>query len=102
MDTSIKRFSDISKENEELDGSKLRIDDIINQEIKILAFSVRNTKYPKDGRTNYLTIQFEMENEKHVVFTGSEVLTRQLQSYQEQLPFFTTIKKKFNRYYTLS
>ena len=81
---------------------KIRIEDIINKEIKILSFSIRNTKFPKDGRTNYITIQFEFENEIKVLFTGSEILSRQLKDYESELPFTTMIKKKFNRYYTLS
>lgn len=102
MESNTKRFADISHEQPELEGKKIRIDDIVNKEIKIMAFSIRNTKFPKDGRTNYIAIQFEIENETKVVFTGSEILTRQLKEYQHELPFIAMIKKKFNRYYTLS
>jgi hypothetical protein len=51
-----------------------------------------------------LTIQFEYPDkpgEKHVIFTGSNVLIDQLKQYGEKLPFLATIRKK-DRYYTLS
>ena len=48
-----------------------------------------------------LTIQFELNNEKHVLFTGSEVLINMIEKYKNEIPFETTIRK-INKYYTFS
>jgi len=97
----MKRFSDFSKEQEVLDGDKVKLDSILNQEIKIIGYSVKKSQYEKNKSGDYLTVQFEMNGEKQIFFTGSDVLIDQLNRYREEIPFITTIKK-INRYYTLS
>jgi len=97
----MKRFSDFSKEQEVLDGDKVKLDSILNQEITIIGYSVKKSQYEKNKSGDYLTVQFEMNGEKQIFFTGSDVLIDQLNRYMEEIPFVTTIKK-INRYYTLS
>lgn len=97
----MKRFSDFSKEQEVLDGDKVKLDSILNQEITIIGYSVKKSQYEKNKSGDYLTVQFEMNGEKQIFFTGSDVLIDQLNRYREEIPFITTIKK-INRYYTLS
>jgi ribosomal protein L31 len=73
---------------------------VLNKEILITAFRAgQKSQFKEDGL--YTTIQFEIDDEKHVIFTGSQVLTEQLERYQEHLPFLATIKK-INRYFTLT
>lgn len=93
------RFSDFAEESKAFDGDKKRIEDILNQEILILDFKVKDSKKRQDSL--YATIQFKLENTNHIVFTGSNVLIDQLEKYKENLPFHTTIKK-IDRYYTFT
>lgn len=92
------KFSEFAEEPEALDGTKRRIDDLLNTEITVFNFRFGESKV-KDGE--YLTIQFELENERYVCFTGSKVLTKQARKYKDQLPFLAVIKK-INSYYTFT
>lgn len=99
----MKKFSDFAKEQTQLEGAKEKLDDLLNKEIEILAFRISNSKFSKNKNGNYATVQFK-ENETcqpKVFFTGSDVLLEQLEKYESELPFATTIRK-INRYYTLS
>ena len=89
------RFSDFS--TEQLIGEKISIDKILNKEIKVLAFRLKNSKIEK-GST-YAQIQIELHGELRVIFT--KVLKEQLQRYKEHLPFCTTIIKN-NKYFSFS
>ena len=51
--------------------------------------------------TSYATIQFRIDEINYVVFTGSSVLSSQLEKYKDNLPFNAVIKK-INKYYTFS
>jgi hypothetical protein len=93
----MKRFEDFSKE-EILDGDKIRLDDILNQEVAVLGCSVKSSKH-KEGK--YLTLQIELNGEKHVLFTGSKVLIDQAEKYKSEMPFMATIRK-INKYYSFT
>ena len=101
MDNQPKRFSDFAQESGPMDGAKLKIDDVINREITIIGCKIKESKYSKSNSSDCLTIQFEMDDKRYVIFTGSSVLIDQLTKYKDQMPFITTIKK-VDRYYTLS
>jgi len=96
----MKKFKDFAKENI-LDGEKCRMDDIINQEVKIVGCAIKNSRYSKNNSGKYLTIQFEHNNKKQIAFTGSDVLIEQMEKYSEEMPFLATIRK-INRYYSLT
>ena len=96
----MKRFSDFSKERVVLDGDKIKLDSILNQEITITGYSTKRSKFD-DNSGKCLTVQFEMNGLTQIFFTGSEVLRDQLERYEDEIPFMTTIKK-INRYYTLT
>lgn len=93
------RFLDFAKELKPLDGDKKKIEEILNHEILITDFRVKDSKKQKDSL--YVTIQFNIDDVNHIVFTGSNVLIDQLEKYKDHLPFYTTIKK-IDRYYTFS
>ena len=98
----MKRFSDFAHEDIFLEGDKARIDDILNQEIQIIGYRIKKSKFSKNASGKYLAIQFEQNGSgMKVCFTGSDVLIDQMEKYKEQVPFLTTIKK-INRYYTFS
>ncbi len=93
------KFSDFAEESKLFEGSKKRIDDILNQEILVTDFKIKDSKKRQD--TLYATIQFKIDNINYIVFTGSNVLIDQLEKYKDNLPFYTTIKK-IDRYYTFT
>jgi hypothetical protein len=96
-----KRFKDFAKEHVPLDGAKLRIDDILNKEITVIGFRIRDSKFNKTNQPTCLTIQFILGDERHVVFTGSQVLLDQCKSYEAELPFMTTVKR-IERYFSFT
>jgi len=96
-----KKFGDFAKEEKALEGSKIRIDDVINKEILVTGFKLRDSKYNKEDKSKCLTLQFEMDGSNWIVFTGSNVLIDLVERYKKEIPFLTTIKK-INRYYTFT
>ena len=98
------RFSDFAEPGGPLEGKKVKIDEILNIEILLRKFTMKESKYQKSSAKDCLTVQFEYPDkpgEKHVIFTGSGVLIDQLRKYEDKLPFLAVIKK-IDRYYTLS
>lgn len=96
-----KRFSDFAEEASPMDGTKLKIEDVINKEILVINCKIKESKYSKTNSSKCLMLQFEMDGNRYVLFTGSSVLLEQMEKYKEEIPFLTTIKK-VDRYYTFS
>lgn len=94
----MQRFSEFAEE-ENFDGDKIPISDILNKEVTVLRFRVGDSK--KREGTKYITIQVEVDGKHRVVFTGSEVLYNQLMKYQEHLPFIAIIRK-INDFYSFT
>lgn len=101
----IERFADFADEPEPLEGTKMKLDNIINKEIVITGHDLKTSRYTKNRSGKYLTLQFMLSNaennDPHIVFTGSDVLIDQIERYSDHVPFIAIIKK-INRYYTLS
>jgi hypothetical protein len=95
------RFSDFADEPTSLEGDKIKIDDILGQEVEILQYRVLDSKYPKSNSSQCLTIQFRFNGKVMISFTGSNVLIKQMKRYGDKCPFFAKIIK-INRYYSLS
>ncbi len=93
------RFCDFAEDVRLFEGTKKKIDDILNQEILILDFKIKESK--KRQGTSYATIQFRQGDTCHIAFTGSGVIIAQLTRYKENLPFYATIKK-IDKYYTFA
>ena len=93
-----KKFSDFAKEHVPLDGEKLKIEEVLNREITVLAFRIKPSKYKTEI---CLTIQFLLTGVKYVTFTGSNVLAEQARMYQAEMPFVSTIKK-IDKYFTFT
>jgi hypothetical protein len=73
-------------------GDKMKIDKILNQEIKVTGFKI--DKSTKKENTDYLTLQIERNETKFVVFTGSKILMQMIKEVPEdKFPFTTTIVK---------
>lgn len=91
------KFSDFA-ETGILEGDKVKLDEVLNNEVVALDYKISGSKY----KTNScLTLQIEYNEEKRVIFTGSQVLIDQIKKYESMLPFKTTIKK-INKYYTFT
>ncbi len=93
------RFSDFAEESKSFDGDKKKIDEILNREILIIDFKVKDSKHHRDSQ--YVTIQFKIGGDTFIMFNGSRVLAEQLEKYKDNIPFYTTIKK-IDKYYTFS
>lgn len=99
----MKRFSDFAEAATPLEGTKKKLDDILNRDLIICNCKVSESKYNENGCKEYAIIQFKEENsdELFVVFTGSKVLIEQCEKNKEMMPFIAVIKK-INKYYTFN
>ena len=76
----MKKYADFSTDKI-LDGDKQKLDNILNTEITITGYSIKNSRYSKNKTGEYLTLQYELDSKKYVVFTGSDVLINYLKKY---------------------
>lgn len=93
------KFSDfnIAPEVSSFTGDKIKIGRILNVEITVLGFKIKESTQ-KSG-TKYLTLQIEKQGSQNIVFTGSKILMTQIQKIdKDNFPFTTTIVKD-NEYY---
>lgn len=95
----MKRFSDFAKEPNVMVGDKIKIDEVLGKEIKIIGHKISDSKQ-KVG-TKVLTLQFILDGEERILFTGSNVLIEQMEKYGHEVPFLATIEK-VNKFYTLT
>lgn len=73
-------------------GDKIKMDRVLNKEIKILAFKIDKSKLKPD--TDCLTLQIEKDDTKHVIFSGSTILMQMIKEVpQDKFPFITSITK---------
>jgi hypothetical protein len=98
----MKRLNEFADDDLALDGEKVKIDDLVGEEIFISNFRIGRSKYEREGSGEYLTLQFSFEEvgTAKILFTGSAVIIRQIKKYADQIPFIATIVK-VNRYYAL-
>ena len=96
-----KRFSDFCKEAKPLDGARIKVDAILNKEIVVTGYKIRNSKFKDNGCGKCATVQIELDGHRNVLFTGSSVLIDQLEKYGDQIPFLTTVMK-IDRFLTFS
>ena len=93
------KFSVFAKNKLPMPGNKKHLDQILNREIFIVDFRVMQSKHRENSKC--LQIQFLLDDEVCVAFTGSVVLLDQITSSKEKMPFCATVAK-IDRYYTLS
>lgn len=96
-----KRFNEFARENMPLEGCKMKLDEVVNREITVTDYRIKDSRYKKESAPRCLTLQFEFEGKKHILFTGSNVLIDQIDKYKAEIPFITTIKK-IDKYYTFA
>ncbi|MCQ2581642.1 MAG: hypothetical protein MJ170_01520 [Alphaproteobacteria bacterium] len=93
------RFSVFARDKLPMPGVKKRLDEILNREILITDFRVTNSKQQQNRHC--LQLQFVLDDEVCVCFTGSSVLLNQIQEAKDNIPFHTIVVK-IDRYYSLS
>lgn len=95
----MKRFSELPPEKREVWAEKVKISDVIGVEIVIKGFTVIASKYGKNEEAT--RIEFEKDGTKHICYTSSALLRRQLESTEDELPYLTIIQEK-NHWLTLT
>ena len=91
------RFSDfnIKYEGTSFIGDKIRMDKVLNREIIIHGYRLTDSNYNKNKSKKCLHLQVEVDGEKKVIFTGSDVLISMIKKVeQEDMPFKTIIIKE--------
>lgn len=97
----MKKFADFNTDQAPLDGDKIKLEDVLNLEVVVIGFNLRQSKYGKNASGKCLALQIEMNGVRRVLFTGSDVLIGQMERYGSHIPFAAVIRK-IDRYYTLS
>lgn len=95
------KFANFAKDQLPMPGIKKHLNDILNMEILVIDYRLRESKR-REG-TKCLQLQFLLNGEVCVCFTGSSVLIDQVLSASEQknFPFSGTIVK-IDKYYSFS
>ncbi|MCL2629826.1 MAG: hypothetical protein FWD33_04065 [Alphaproteobacteria bacterium] len=99
MSAEIQSFSDFAEIRLVLDGRKYRIDEVLNKEIVVRGHKIVPSKSRESEMC--LHLQFEMDGQLCILFTGSTVLIDQCRKYSDKIPFRTTIRK-IDKYFTFS
>lgn len=94
-----KKFSDFAKDQLPMPGQKKRLDEILNKKITVVDYKLRRSKHRDGGEC--LQLQFVMDDEVFILFTGSGVLIHQIETCADKMPFECTISK-VDRYYSFS
>lgn len=97
----MKKFSSfsINPSKGRFTGDKIKIKKVFDKDIIVLDFLVENSKYSDKGEEKCLKLQIEMNEEKHVLWTGSRVLMEMIQQVDRRsLPFQTIIKEEGEAY----
>jgi len=97
----MKEFKDlgIQPTRKGLTGTKINIDEILNNRIEVHDFRIEPSKYAKNEGDKCLYLQFKFGDKMHVVFISAIGLMDVLQRIPEtDRPFLTTIRKENRQY----
>ena len=56
----MKRFSDFATEPNAVTGDKIKIEDILDQEIEVTGYKISDSKFAKKSTDKVLTLQFKV------------------------------------------
>ena len=104
MSDAIPVLAEIVPSVNHLEGTKKAITDILNVPLVFTGWKFGNSKFKDDSgeKCERLTLQFEQDGQKHIVFTSSEVLIEQLRAFIKAMPdatcFRATIKRVDNKF----
>jgi hypothetical protein len=72
-------------------GDKIKLSKVLNREVTIHDFRIEDSKYGS-GNSKCLYLQIELNDTKHVMFTGSKSLIEMIEQVpKSNFPFKTTI-----------
>ena len=63
-----KRFADFAEPPNILDGDKIKIDDVLNQEVEVIGCRINDSKYDKNKSGKCLTLQIMINGQKKSCF----------------------------------
>lgn len=89
----MKKFSDfgIKTSSQAFTGDKIKIERVLNREIKVMAYKVEPSKF---NENNCLHLQISIGDTPHVIFVASKNLIEQIEQVPKtDFPFITTIVK---------
>ena len=91
----MKSFKDLNVQTSgRMIGDKIKINKVLNREVVVHNAKIEPSKFSKNKSGKCLYLQIELEGERHVVFTGSDVLIEAIvQIKNDDYPFVTTIVK---------
>jgi hypothetical protein len=101
----IPRIADFAKNRTILEGKKVHIDDVLNIELVFTGWKISNSHFKDKNARNQkcLTLQFDMDGNKCIIFTSSNVLMQQLNDFVQANPNATDFRAKIkhidNRFY---
>jgi len=97
--SDIHSFSDFAAPRFSLSGKKIRMSEILDKPIIVTAHKIIASK--RNAGESCLQLQFEMDGETCIVFTGSAVLIDQCETYADKIPFRAKITK-IDKYFSFS
>lgn len=88
----MKTFQSLNIKSKNLIGEKIEIVNILDKQITVTDYRVKESKYSRDGMC--MTMQIIHDGVTHVIFTGSDVLRQDIEQVpKDNFPFTTTIIK---------
>lgn len=75
-------FGDFSEEEHQLEGKKKKLEEILNIVILITGYRISNSRYKE---REYITIQYKINDEEYITFTGSGILQKQMEKSAKSL-----------------
>ncbi len=99
--TDCPKFAIFAQDQIPMPGQKKHLNEILNKEILVIDFKVKKSKR-REG-TDCLQMQFLLNGEVCILFSGSSVLIDQIRMANEkkQIPFYTTVVK-IDKYFSFS
>lgn len=97
----MKRFSEFATGSVSTTGEKIKIEEVLDKEIEIVGYKTSESKYKKNNCDKVLTIEFRLNSEDKILFTGSKILMEQIEKYKDEIPFIAKIEKR-HKFYTFT
>lgn len=84
----MKAFNELGVKSKNLTGDKIEIVEVLDKQIEVLDYRVKESKYSREGMC--LTLQIRYQGKIWVIFTGSKVLLEEIESLKGEWEAFTT------------
>lgn len=95
----MRKFSDFGINTGLFSGEKIKVEDVLNLELEVHKFQIKDSKHPKPGFEKCLHLQVKVNGKDRVLFTSSTVLISQInQVPADGFPFQARIVKNGKSY----